>query len=125
MWRIQDNPSPRWFISLVLDVGLLGNGSEQGRKEPRPQGVRGWCVEGDGRLRTTRGDIFSSLHAEVAKLADALDSGSSARKGVRVQIPASAPPQPVLALRVLHRGQRYVQWPDLTSGSASTESHVH
>src|SRR2546427_3867216 len=29
--------------------------------------------------------------AEVAELADALDSGSSARKGVRVQIPASAP----------------------------------
>ena len=29
--------------------------------------------------------------AEVAKLADALDSGSSARKGVRVQIPPSAP----------------------------------
>jgi hypothetical protein len=27
----------------------------------------------------------------VAELADALDSGSSARKGVRVQIPASAP----------------------------------
>ena len=31
-------------------------------------------------------------NAEVAELADALDSGSSARKGVRVQIPASAPP---------------------------------
>ena len=30
-------------------------------------------------------------YAEVAKLADALDSGSSARKGVRVQIPPSAP----------------------------------
>ena len=27
----------------------------------------------------------------MAKLADALDSGSSARKGVRVQIPPSAP----------------------------------
>ena len=35
--------------------------------------------------------MFISLYAEVAKLADALDSGSSARKGVRVQIPASAP----------------------------------
>ncbi len=44
-----------------------------------------------GELRTPLGDIFSSLYAEVAKLADALDSGSSARKGVRVQIPASAP----------------------------------
>jgi hypothetical protein len=29
--------------------------------------------------------------AEVAELADALDSESSARKGVRVQIPPSAP----------------------------------
>jgi hypothetical protein len=33
----------------------------------------------------------AALQAEVAELADALDSGSSARKGVRVQIPASAP----------------------------------
>ena len=47
--------------------------------------------------------MFSSLYAEVAKLADALDSGSSARKGVRVQIPPSAPHQPVLAPRVFHR----------------------
>ena len=77
--------------------------SEQGRKEFLPRGVRCWCVEGDGRLRTPLGDIFSSLYAEVAKLADALDSGSSARKGVRVQIPASAPHQPVFAPRVLHR----------------------
>ena len=29
--------------------------------------------------------------AEVAELADALDSGSSARKGVGVQVPPSAP----------------------------------
>jgi hypothetical protein len=34
---------------------------------------------------------FQRAFAEVAELADALDSGSSARKGVRVQIPASAP----------------------------------
>ena len=34
---------------------------------------------------------FPPRCAEVAKLADALDSGSSARKGVRVQIPPSAP----------------------------------
>ena len=47
--------------------------------------LRGWA------LRTPLGDMFSSLYAEVAKLADALDSGSSARKGVRVQIPPSAP----------------------------------
>ena len=36
-------------------------------------------------------DIFNNLRAEVAELADALDSGSSALTGVRVQIPASAP----------------------------------
>ena len=42
--------------------------------------------------RTLRWKPFSATeHAEVAELADALDSGSSARKGVRVQIPASAP----------------------------------
>src|SRR5207302_8270225 len=33
----------------------------------------------------------SSGQAEVAELADALDSGSSARKGVGVRVPASAP----------------------------------
>jgi hypothetical protein len=36
--------------------------------------------------------VSTTDEAEVAELADALDSGSSARKGVRVQIPASAPP---------------------------------
>src|SRR5207249_11696136 len=36
--------------------------------------------------------LENALRAEVAELADALDSGSSARKGVRVQIPPSAPP---------------------------------
>ena len=34
---------------------------------------------------------FQLICAEVAELADALDSGSSARKGVGVQIPPSAP----------------------------------
>ena len=33
----------------------------------------------------------NKLGAEVAELADALDSGSSARKGVGVQVPPSAP----------------------------------
>src|SRR5262245_9394123 len=32
-----------------------------------------------------------AFRAEVAELADALDSGSSARKGVGVRVPASAP----------------------------------
>ena len=67
------------------------------------KGVRCWCVEGDGRLRTPGGDIFSSLYAEVAKLAGALDSGSSARKGVRVQIPASAPPFPFAPIKWFQR----------------------
>jgi hypothetical protein len=56
-----------------------------------------------GALRTPVGDIFSSLHAEVAKLADALDSGSSARKGVRVQIPASAPHIILSPIKEFHR----------------------
>ena len=34
---------------------------------------------------------FEDFGAEVAELADALGSGSSARKGVGVQIPSSAP----------------------------------
>ncbi len=33
---------------------------------------------------------FSSVHADVAELADALDLGSSARKGVGVQVSPSA-----------------------------------
>src|SRR5690242_13642769 len=41
--------------------------------------------------RVTRAHFQQPRQAEVAELADALDSGSSARKGVRVQIPASAP----------------------------------
>ena len=79
------------------------NGLEQGRKEPRPRGVHCRYVEGSGRLRTPMEDIFSSLYAEVAELADALDSGSSARKGVRVQIPASAPFHHPGKPRVLYR----------------------
>src|SRR5438067_8703692 len=38
--------------------------------------------------------VRARLRAEVAELADALDSGSSARKGVGVQIPPSAPFDP-------------------------------
>ena len=44
-------------------------------------------------LLTRQSRIFENVfRAEVAELADALDSESSARKGVRVQIPPSAPP---------------------------------
>lgn len=46
----------------------------------------GWTTENDA------GEHFQQpVSAEVAELADALDSGSSALRGVRVQIPASAP----------------------------------
>jgi hypothetical protein len=44
---------------------------------------------------TTRAEMssffFTITFAEVAELADALASGASARKGVRVQLPSSAP----------------------------------
>jgi hypothetical protein len=48
-------------------------------------------VEALSEARTKLAGFFNIPDAEVAELADALDSGSSARKGVRVQIPASAP----------------------------------
>ena len=51
-------------------------------------------VEANDRLtelQTIQDNPALIFCAEVAKLADALDSGSSARKGVRVQIPPSAP----------------------------------
>jgi hypothetical protein len=51
----------------------------------------------------------------VAKLADALDSGSSARKGVRVQIPASAPP----SLPRFYQGFRRYSAAFLGSGGTS------
>ena len=46
------------------------------------------CLTGTSRIQD---NPLPPRCAEVAKLADALDSGSSARKGVRVQIPPSAP----------------------------------
>lgn len=67
--------------------------SSKAARSPNPAEYSVGTLRGDGRLRTPLEDIFSSLDAEVAELADALDSGSSARKGVRVQIPASAPHQ--------------------------------
>ena len=48
--------------------------------------LRGWATENAAGRHFQRPSI-----AEVAELADALDSGSSALTGVRVQIPASAP----------------------------------
>jgi hypothetical protein len=46
---------------------------------------------GDKVWTFLRKSIILNPDAEVAELADALDSGSSARKGVGVQIPPSAP----------------------------------
>jgi hypothetical protein len=42
-------------------------------------------------LPCPKGIMTHAFLAEVAELADALDSGSSARKGVGVRVPASAP----------------------------------
>ena len=53
------------------------------------------CLTGTSRIQD---NPLPPRCAEVAKLADALDSGSSARKGVRVQIPPSAPKQSPHAL---------------------------
>ena len=50
-----------------------------------------WYVETLSETRTKLAGFFNIPWAEVAELADALDSGSSALTGVRVQIPASAP----------------------------------
>ena len=40
--------------------------------------------------KTLKLDTIQLAHAEVAELADALGSGLSSRKGVRVQVPPSA-----------------------------------
>src|ERR1019366_6577081 len=42
--------------------------------------------------------IIPSARADVAKLADALDLGSSSRKGVKVQVLSSAPLNPGIGL---------------------------
>src|SRR5688572_3255931 len=56
---------------------------------------------GSTLARRSRASLSSAprSRAEVAELADALDSGSSARKGVQVQILSSAPPSSSLASR--------------------------
>ena len=41
--------------------------------------------------KTLKLDTIQLAHAGVAELADALGSGLSSRKGVRVQVPPSAP----------------------------------
>jgi hypothetical protein len=66
---------------------MVLNGPQQGRREPANK-TRTTSQATENEVE----GMFSVPFAEVAELADALDSGSSARKGVRVQIPASAPP---------------------------------
>src|SRR5207248_2805324 len=54
--------------------------------------------------------------AEVAELADALDSGSSARKGVGVRVPASAPNTTAAQVAPLHTlPQAPQRWPTAPS----------
>lgn len=63
--------------------------------------------------------MFERAYAEVAELADALDSGSSARKGVRVQIPASAPPLPSCILGKPTAWSASMLHPDMASRRSS------
>ena len=99
--------------------------SRLGRNERSSEAYSVQYVEERSDVRTTADGIFSSpRQAEVAELADALDSGSSARKGVRVQIPASAPTQLLSYFCKLESGRLLVQSKRLTalailSGSAS------
>src|SRR5438552_1485660 len=60
------------------------------RRLGSPGGEVPHSVEGGYRRQRSR-NWSETLRAEVAELADALDSGSSARKGVGVRVPASAP----------------------------------
>src|SRR5881409_3983924 len=58
------------------------------------QATRSKFVDRSVSLTASNATTYSAPdchRAEVAELADALDSGSSARKGVGVQIPPSAP----------------------------------
>ena len=49
-------------------------------------------IQFDIRVRSWKNEIsLPNTHADVAELADALDSGSSSRKGVEVQVLSSAP----------------------------------
>jgi hypothetical protein len=52
------------------------------------------------RLTAGRGRLHCSSDAEVAELADALDSGSSSRKGVEVQVLSSALDIPTVSERI-------------------------
>ena len=61
-----------------------------------------------------------STHADVAELADALDSGSSARKGVEVQVLSSA----LVIFGVFrNRGQPRFSWGPLCTLSSTHERY--
>jgi hypothetical protein len=60
---------------------------------------------------STKMKVFTPHRADVAELADALDSGSSSRKGVEVQVLSSAPIQDILLIETPH-GLDYVRAAD-------------
>ena len=72
-----------------MDVSTVGEVQEF---DSDPRGCGEWVCTHHGR------------HADVAELADALDSGSSSRKGVEVQVLSSAPIKSVFYER-LHPGR--------------------
>src|SRR6059058_780561 len=63
-----------------------------------------------------------ALRAEVAELADAHDSGSCARKGVGVRVPASAPNQSSELPRHPHESLRSQRRFVLTAGEFASRS---
>ena len=73
-----------------MGPGVLRTASLASCDHTRPGGADFPLTHLDG-LGSISDNPSPILHAEVAELADALVSGTSARKGIRVQLPASAP----------------------------------
>ena len=87
---ISDNAFLTDFEGIILRDAQIS--LEQGRSKRKPEAYSLPVRRGLERSENEVIGLFQHpTRAEVAELADALDSGSSARKGVRVQIPASAP----------------------------------
>ena len=111
---LSDFYSPPQKLRRGLRDAVERGGGARSFLSPQTRGfqppLHQWCVEGGIPLpprvaarhfRLHPSQFFSlkpwrpcgriGARAEVAELADALDSGSSARKGVGVQVPPSAP----------------------------------
>jgi hypothetical protein len=71
--------------------GLLKMASIKAAGSEEPEAYESVRRRGLATENAEGGHFSAARQAEVAELADALDSGSSALTGVRVQIPASAP----------------------------------